>query len=103
MSGGRSCKCSERDEPLTAAAGANRPARLWRVIQRRCNHSAFNGYHHTSSDYSSISCLRCGSHWRTKSGYVADLLDLADDERNISPGFERYREAMERLGRTAVS
>ena len=90
MSGGQACKCSEKREPLTAPAGSNRPGRLWRVIQYRCNHSAFNGYHETSSDYSSISCLRCGAHWRTKAPYADMLTGMQEDERNIERGYSRH-------------
>ena len=45
------CKCSERKKP------ANR--RKWRILQYKCNHSAFNGWRYTRSDYSEITCLRC--------------------------------------------
>jgi hypothetical protein len=47
--------------------------RHWRVTQYRCNHSAFNGYHYTPSDYSSLRCLRCGATWRTKARYVSAM------------------------------
>lgn len=49
MSGGVACCCSERKEPLGDPLDStqNRPARLWRVMQRQCNHSAFNGRHYT--------------------------------------------------------
>ncbi|AXH50938.1 hypothetical protein CPT_Scapp_009 [Serratia phage Scapp] len=45
----------------------------WRIIDYRCNYSAFNGYRYTPSDYSSITCLKCGSVWRSKSSYVDTL------------------------------
>lgn len=48
----------------------------WRVIQRNCNHSAFNGYRETPSDYSSVTCLDCGRVWRTKAKYVDQLRDF---------------------------
>lgn len=99
MSGGPSCKCEERREPLVVADGANRPARLWRVVTRYGNYSAFNGYAFQHSQYSSVCCLRCGSHWRTKSNYVASLPDRTDDERHIAPGYDGYTEAMATLGR----
>lgn len=67
MSGGLACSCAERDKPVAA--------REWRVYQRRCNHSAFNGYHRTPSDYSTVGCETCGRFWRTRSGYVAELRD----------------------------
>jgi len=56
MHGG--CKCDRRH---------------WRVIQRNCNHSAFNGYHRTPSDYSSLQCTYCGHCWRTKARYVDSI------------------------------
>lgn len=60
---------------------------FWWVTQYMCNHSAFNGYHQTPSDYSEVKCSapesegRCGDaggasngrSWRTKAGYVHDL------------------------------
>lgn len=100
MSGGAACQCSEKAEPIAAAPGSNRPGRLWRVIQRLCNHSAFNGYHRTFSLYSSLICLRCGAVWRTKAGYVAQLRDQVDGEKFISCGYKGHREAMEARGRT---
>lgn len=45
----------------------------WRVMQYKCNHSAFNGYRYTPSDYSSINCTKCGACWRTKAAYVGGL------------------------------
>ena len=47
----------------------------WEVWQRRCNHSAFNGYRSTSSDYSQVHCRTCGAVWRTKAAYVNNLDD----------------------------
>lgn len=99
MSGGASCKCGEHKEPIIEAAGSNRPGRLWRVVQRYSNHSSFNGGHYTSSNYSSVTCLRCGSHWRTKANYVASLGDRANDEFNISCGIQGHIEAMVARGR----
>lgn len=45
------------------------------VIERNCNHSAFNGYHYTPSDYSEIMCMRpgCVGMWRTKAEYADTL------------------------------
>lgn len=62
MSGNVPCTCRE-------------PARRdhWRVSQYRCNHSAFNGYHETPSDYSTVVCERCRGFWRTKARYVEAL------------------------------
>ena len=99
MSGGAACKCSEAKEPLRANISANRPSRLWRVMQRTCNHSAFNGYHETWSAYSGLTCLRCGACWRTRASYVGLLADIHDDEKWICSGYAGHREAMERLGR----
>lgn len=66
MSGHIACTC----------AGKNRRAN-WVVIQRNCNHSAFNGYHQTFSDYSHVICLSpgCTGSFRTKANYVLDLPD----------------------------
>jgi len=100
MSGGTACKCKEREEPLYLKAGSNRPTRLWRVRQRRCNHSAFNGYHYTPSKWSSVTCLRCGALWRTTADYVDALFDVREGEDFISPGYTNYPTAMELWGRT---
>lgn len=100
MSGGCACQCSEKTEPLFQPKGSNRPARLWRVMQRRCNHSAFNGYHETPSQYSSIQCLRCGAVWRTKAEYQWALADMKLEEREISCGIKGHAAAMEARGRT---
>jgi hypothetical protein len=64
MSGGNACR-----DP------AHRP--LWRVTQRHCNHSAFNGYHYTPSAWSSVVCTApgCTGCWRTKAAYVYELPD----------------------------
>lgn len=50
----------------------------WRVFQRKCNHSAFNGYRRTPSDYSTVQCQApgCGRTWRTKAAYVDEIPDL---------------------------
>lgn len=58
--------------------------KFWRVSQRNCNHSAFNGYHYTPSDWSSIHCLApgCAGCWRTKAKYVDDLPDMSERERS---------------------
>ena len=53
----------------------------WRVVDRNCNHSAFNGYRETYSAYSCVRCLDCGSYWRTKAAYVDKLPDAHGAER----------------------
>ena len=75
MNVGNACTCEERKQPLIPPAGSNQPPRQWAVCKRHGNHSAFNGYHWTPSDYSSVHCLRCKAIWRTKAGYVALLPD----------------------------
>lgn len=99
MSGGRACQCDEKKEPLAIPPGSNRPARLWRVIQRNCNHSAFNGYHKTYSEYSSVVCLRCGAVWRTKAHYIPYTPDAEEKDINIRPGSSEYLNVMESAGR----
>ena len=58
---------------------AGRDRSTWVVLQRRCNHSAFNGYRWTPSDYSDVQCVAeqggCGARWRTKAAYVDQLPD----------------------------
>lgn len=70
-----SCHCAERHKPVKE--------RQWRVLQRMCNHSAFNGYHYTPSDYSSVICLACGSEGRTKAKYVSELSNATNAELGI--------------------
>lgn len=65
MSMGPACTCPERAKPLEE--------RDWTVLQFQCNHSAFNGYHYTHSDWSSITCNKCRALWRTKADYVTDV------------------------------
>lgn len=54
---------------------------LWRVVDRHCNYSAFNGHRYTPSDYSFCKCTKCGHGWRTKADYVALLADASASER----------------------
>ncbi|QDN64365.1 hypothetical protein [Streptomyces sp. S1D4-14] len=68
MSGGTAC----RDRRV------HRPA--WRVLVRRANYSAFNGYHRTPSDYSELCCRTCGAVWRTKAAYVDTVPDAEDGD-----------------------
>lgn len=99
MSGGPACNCSEKREPFDVP-GPARPGRLWRVLQRYGNCSAFNGYQCAPSDYSCLCCLKCGRVWRTKADYVARLSDIKDEERNISSGHQGHVQAMMARGRT---
>jgi len=73
MSGGSACRCAAR------ATEADRE-RYWRIVQYRCNHSAFNGYARTPSEYSGIRCLACGAYWRTRADYVDRLIPATGDE-----------------------
>jgi hypothetical protein len=66
------CHCEERKKPPHM--------RRWVVLHRRCNYSAFNGYHYTPSDYSSVWCWACGAVGRTKAEYVDYLRDMTDEE-----------------------
>lgn len=65
MSGGTACRC---DNPR------------WKVLQRRHNNSAFNGYHYTPSQYSSIFCMSCNAHWRSKGDYIDRLPDASNQD-----------------------
>lgn len=73
MSGGPVCRCSYGRGRLRV--------RHWRVVERNCNHSAFNGGHWTWSDYSQLRCQQCGRMWRTKAAYVRNLSDMTTAER----------------------
>ena len=72
MSGGSTCRCPERAKPVGL--------RRWRVLQRHCNHSAFNGRHYTPSDWSAVACGACHASWRTKAAYVHQLQDRSQAE-----------------------
>lgn len=61
MSKGIACRCK--------GSLADR-LKNWVVVDYKCNHSAFSGYHRTPSDYSALKCNACGARWRTKAGYV---------------------------------
>lgn len=69
MSQGNVCRCAESLKPLNE--------RKWGVSDWFCNHSAFNGYQWTASDYSKVHCLTCERTWRTKAKYVESLRRLA--------------------------
>ncbi len=51
---------------------SHRTCRL-HVLCRKHNHSAFNGYRLTPSEYSLVQCLDHLTLWRTKAAYVAML------------------------------
>lgn len=72
-----------------------------KVIQRKCNHSAFNGYRYAPSDYSSVRCFAadCTFAIRTKASYVDGLPDATDADMGIKPDPEvlaSYSRTMER-------
>jgi len=98
LSGGIACQCPEKDEPLLDNPGANRPARAWRIRQYRHNNSTFHGGYQ-SSEYSGITCLRCGATWRTKAAYVDLLQYISRDEEYWYSDRSSYEAVMKRLGR----
>lgn len=67
------CRCPDR---------AKARATTWRVTQRNCNHSAFNGYRMTPSEWSCVVCTApdCPGIWRTKARYVDELPDAKRGE-----------------------
>ena len=66
------CHCRERKK---------KPGeRNWRVVARKGNRSAFNGYRWQPSDYSEVVCLSCGVMGRTKAQYVDEIEDVAEGE-----------------------
>ena len=67
MSQSFSCHCPERRKPVRE--------RNWEVLRYRHNCSAFNGYHYTPSDYSTVVCHSCHAIGRTKAKYVDFLLE----------------------------
>lgn len=64
----------------TACPHRRKHAGRWRVVTRKANYSAFNGYRYTPSDYSSVRCLECPKRWRTRAAYVDQLPDLDPNE-----------------------
>lgn len=69
------CKCGERKKPIGE--------RKWEITRYRCNYSAFNGYHRTPSDYSTVVCnaidengRECTGCGRTKAAFVDELYRL---------------------------
>lgn len=62
------CHCPERRKPIAQ--------RNWGISQRKCNYSAFSGYHYTPSDYSQVHCLSCLATGRTKAAFVDKLPDI---------------------------
>lgn len=72
MSVSFSCHCPERRK--------SPKKRKWRVIQRNCRCSAFDGYRQKYSDYSSVVCLACGAEGRTKARFVSALPDYDEQE-----------------------
>lgn len=57
------------------------PIEKWRVLDRNCNYSKFNGSRYTPSAYSLLLCMKCGWHWRTKANYVTEVTDATATER----------------------
>jgi hypothetical protein len=70
MASSFNCKCGERLKPVNE--------RNWEVVRYRCNYSAFNGYHYTPSNYSTVVCNNdgCNGAGRTKASFVDDLVAL---------------------------
>jgi hypothetical protein len=70
MSARIKCKC------LKNGAVECRP--ILRAIKEKfkCNYNAFNGYHYTPSNYSTVVCMRCGGIWRSKAEFVNFLLRI---------------------------
>jgi hypothetical protein len=64
MSQGVACKCSN-------------PRHV--VLTRNANHSVFNGYRRTYSDYSLIGCKSCGRLWRSKAKRNDSLPDVGPE------------------------
>jgi len=63
MAQGIPCSCEVKDKSN------------WRIAQYKGNHSYFGNRagKFQPSAYSKITCLKCGSFWRTKAEYVEEL------------------------------
>lgn len=81
MSSGIACRCKGPKEERM---------KNWEVLQYMCNHSAFNGYHYTRSEYSFLHCTACHMVWRTKASYVTGVYlgHYKEKEPNLSAGKE---------------
>ena len=62
-----SCKCKEREKPISE--------RAWQVWERNWNTSPFEIAGGVYSDYSTIYCKKCGEAGRSKAKYVDSLPD----------------------------
>lgn len=71
------CRCGERARPfaIDLSPGSNERPRQWFVLRRNESYSAFNGYRHQWSDFSTIECRVCGGWWKTKAKWVSLLRD----------------------------
>ena len=72
----------EHDETVVPCMRDHRAA--WVVVHRKCNYSAFSGYHFTPSDYSLVRCGTCGRRWRTRAAHVDDLPDAREEQEKRS-------------------
>ena len=86
MSGGWMCQCPAYHNAGSAAAKKKYGQQHWRVTQYKCNHSAFNGYRKTPSQYSEVQCNVCGHRWRTTGAYVETLSQATNEELGILSG-----------------
>lgn len=59
--------------------------KAWRVVKRNCSHSAFNGYRHARSDYSTVFCVTCQRCWRAKYPFMDSLPDANRDIEDPTP------------------
>jgi hypothetical protein len=66
---------------MTYGCTCGRNPATWMIVHWRCNYSAFNGYRHTPSDYSLVTCLKCRRSWRTKAAYTNTLPVLTNIQR----------------------
>jgi hypothetical protein len=80
------CNCPAFHDAGSAASKQKYREQHWRITQYKCNHSAFNGYHYTPSDYSAIICLKCRQRWRTTAAYVGGLSGVTDKDLGITRG-----------------
>jgi hypothetical protein len=83
MTSGRAKFCTSGTCGPLATRSVKKPVRLV-VTQRECNHSAFNGYRWTSSAYSTVMCINCQGHWRTKGAFVGRLMNAPANWFNMS-------------------
>lgn len=83
-------------------ARAGKPCRSFKlaVTAYKENHSHFEVGHHAASDYSEVTCIECGTRWRTKS---KDVERLWESQRRVTLSAAAVRDKQDLLNSTRRS